>query len=162
MTFDPSSLCGWVDHPDRHAVAATFPGFAQATVQLMQVGAPETDTLLYRAFKDTLGGYVPYPRQEIGDCVSFGHAHGNDLLLCVEAALQGSNSLANRSRPTPRPCTAPAREAGNMLGWQDGCYGSAAVKAMTTMGSPCPVRSSAYSGKRAKDWGYHGAPTEIK
>lgn len=161
MSFDPN-LCGWIDHPDRHAVATLFPSFATAAPRLMQAGTPDGDLLLYRAWKDVLGAYVPYPRQEIGDCVSFGHAHGNDLLLCVEAALEGQRFSREEIETDTEALYGMAREAGNMLGWSDGCYGSAAVKAMTTMGVVPRSAVGTYSGKRAKDWGYRGAPTEIK
>jgi hypothetical protein len=156
------ALCGWRDVPERHEVAAAFPTFAQAAPQLVAAPAPGTDILLYRAWNDALGVYVPYPRQEIGDCVSFGHAHGNDLLLCVEAALQGLKFKLEEIETDTEALYGMAREAGNMLGWQDGCYGSAAVKAMTTMGVVPRSVVGPYSGKRAKDWGYKGAPADVK
>lgn len=162
MSFDPTSLCGWVDHPDRHAVAATFPRFAHTAATLMQATATESDVLLYRAFKDALGRYVPYPCQEIGDCVSFGHAHGNDLLLCVKAAMAGLRFTRGEIETDTEALYGMAREVGQMLGGMDGCYGSAAVKAMTTMGVLPRSAVGPYSGRRARDWGYHGAPAEIK
>jgi hypothetical protein len=84
------------------------------------------------------------------------------LLLCVEASLQGLKFTREQIETDTEALYGMAREAGNMLGWQDGCYGSAAVKAMTTMGVLPRSVVGAYSGKRAKDWGYHGAPAEIK
>src|SRR5258708_26538552 len=53
-------------------------------------------------------------------------------------------------------------EAGNMLGWGEGCFGSAAVKAMTTMGVVPRAAVGPYDGQRAKRWGHDGAPAEIK
>ena len=43
--------------------------------------------LLYKAWRDVLGKDPAYPAQQIGDCVSFGHGHANDLLQCIEIAL---------------------------------------------------------------------------
>ncbi len=155
-------VSGWLDVPERHVVAASLPTFAQVGAPLIQAGAPDADILLYRAFKDVVGDYIPYPRQEIGDCVSFGHAHGNDLLQCVEAAIQGLKFTREELETDTEALYGMAREVGGMLGGQDGCYGSAAVKAMTTLGMVPRSAVAPYSGKRAKDWGYHGAPAEIK
>ena len=63
-----------------------------------------------------------------------------------------------------------AREAGNMLGRGDGCYGAAAVKAMTTMGVVSRRQVTAtlgsgdgtYSGRRAKQWGRTGTPGPVQ
>src|SRR5262249_2404649 len=54
------------------------------------------------------------------------------------------------------------REIANMLGGGDGCYGSAMVKAMTTIGMIPRAMVGDYSGQRAKDWGGRGAPAELK
>lgn len=163
MSFDFAQWTpGWIDTPERHVMAATLPQFAQAGAKLVAAGAPDTDVLLYKAWTDTVGGYVPYPAQQIGDCVSFGHAHGNDLLLCIEAALEGIKFKQEEIETDTEALYGMAREAGNMLGWSDGCYGSAAVKAMTTRGVVPRSVVGPYSGKRAKDWGYRGAPEEIK
>jgi hypothetical protein len=162
---DPLRLCGWVpDHPDRLPIAASMgPTFAQAAPRLM-AAAPAGDILLYRAWLDQNGGKEPpYKAQTIGDCVSHGHGHANDLLQCVEASLNGSD-IAYRETDTEFLYGA-GRKAGNMLGWQDGCYGSAMVKAMTTVGMVAREMlgpDGEYSGKRAKDWGYHGPPAELE
>lgn len=152
---------GWIDHPGRHALAAELPTLAQTG--LLASGFGDTrDILLYRAWKDCLGAYIPYVRQAIGDCVSHGHGHGNDLLLCVEAALQGLKFTREEVETDTEALYGMGREAGNMLGWQDGCYGSAMVKAMTTMGMVPRKEVGPYDGQRAKQWGRTGAPDDIK
>jgi hypothetical protein len=156
-------LCGWSDVPERHMMAAMMPKFADAGRDLMTRMLASDPVFLYKAWKDTCGDYIPYMRQEIGDCVSFGHAHGNDLCQCVEASLERIKFTREEIETDTEALYGMAREAGNMLGGQDGCYGSAAVKAMTTMGVIARKDVSGdYSGKRAKDWGYHGAPKEVK
>jgi len=51
-----------------------------------------------------------------------------------------------------------------MLGRQDGSYGSAAVKAMTTLGMLSRYalgENGAYSGSRAREWGMYGPPEDL-
>jgi hypothetical protein len=151
---------GWIDHPDRHMVAAQMPRFEDAGYLLMQ-GAPlDGDILLYKAWKDVLGAYPAYPAQQIGDCESFGNGHGIDVTEVIGIALSGE---AWEYKET---CTEAlygmGRECGNMLGGGDGCYGSAMAKALTTMGVVPRELVGAYSGQRAKQWGRSGAPQEIK
>src|SRR5690349_11328627 len=109
-------LCGWVDAPERHAVAASLPTLAQAGPGLVAAGG---DVLLYKAWADATGGYWPYVAQTIGDCVAHGHGHGYDLLQCVEYVLEGAAPGA-----LPRDATETdteflygiGREAAGMLG----------------------------------------------
>src|SRR6185437_14006897 len=103
-----------------------------------------------------------YPAQQIGDCVSFGHGHGNDLLQCIEIGL--GEPVVYQETDTEF-IYATSREVAGILGRQDGSFGSAAVKAMTTLGMisrPMLGDSGAYSGDRAKQWGYSGAPADVK
>lgn len=163
---------GWkgVDTPEARAVAASMPRLFQAAPHL--AGARDaTDArpiLLYRAWTDLFSGFPRYPAQQIGDCVSFGHAHANDLLQCVEFCLAhpGKVPTAGDIQETDTEALyGMAREAGGMLGIVDGCYGSAAVKAMTTMGVVSRRQlgdDGAYSGRRAKTWGRTGAPDSVK
>ncbi len=159
-----AALAGWLDGPERHVLARAFRTFAQSAPNLMTAPAPGTDILLYKALKEVNGGTYPdYPAQTIGDCVSHGHGHGNDLLQAVEISLGESNAVFQQT------CTefiyATSREVAGILGRQDGSYGSAAVKAMTTIGMisrPMLGDSGAYDGNRAKQWGYSGAPAELK
>jgi hypothetical protein len=160
-SFDPRHLCGWADVPERHVVAATLgPAFAQAAPRCM-AAAPDGDVLLYKAWLEVLKGEPPYKAQVIGDCVSQGHGHGNDLVQCIEAVLDGSDLVY--SETSTEFLYGAGREAGNMLGGGDGCYGSAMVKAMTTIGMlPRTVAGGEYSGQRAKQWGRTGPPKELE
>src|SRR4029450_5704247 len=80
---------GWIDDPNRHVVARPFGTLSQIAPRLvMGVQAGEASpVLLYKAWMDVIGKYPDYHAQEIGDCVSHGHGHGNDMLQCIEVAL---------------------------------------------------------------------------
>ena len=66
---------------------ASFPPLAAAVPWLLAQAPPISPTLLYKAWHDVFGKDPDYPAQQIGDCVSFGHGHANDLLQCIEIAL---------------------------------------------------------------------------
>jgi hypothetical protein len=126
---------------------------------IRDVGPGASPILLYSAFKDVLGKYPDYPAQEIGDCVSFGHAHANDLAQCVEIRL---GDPAVYEETDTEFIYGTARSVAGMLGQpDDGCYGAAAVQAMTTIGEVSREQlgtDGAYSGDRAKEWGTKGIP----
>lgn len=160
--FQYKHLCGWrgIDETQQF-LAAQFFGLRQLAPHLF--GRPQTDQpiLLYPAWQKVLSRDPGYPAQQIGDCVSFGHAHGNDLSQCVEIAM---GEAAEFQETDTEFLYAAARAAGNMLGDEDGCYGSAAVKAMTQTGMvsrPMLDADGAYSGRRAKAWGRTGPPAEL-
>lgn len=164
-----SRLCGWrgVDAVQR-AFAGRFPSLARSAPHLMAAASASPPSrssppvLLYKAWKDVLGKDPAYPAQQIGDCVSFGHGHANDLLQCVEIGL-GAPSVYQET--DTEFIYASSRAVAGILGRQDGSYGAAAVKAMTTVGMvsrPMLGADGAYSGERAKDWGWHGAPAPIR
>jgi hypothetical protein len=158
-----SSLCGWRDiDAIQQVFAGQFPTLAQAAPHLMGAPAPTGPILLYKAWRDVLGQDPAYPAQQIGDCVSFGHGHGNDLLQCIEIGL-GEPAVFQET--DTEFIYATSREVAGILGRQDGSYGSAAVKAMTTIGMVSRKMlgpDGTYSGQRAKDWGWHGAPASVK
>lgn len=159
MSFDPITMGGWVDRPaERQSMAATFaPPLSQCAPHLM--GADD-NVFLYRAWKEALGDYPAYVRQEIGDCTSFGSAHAVDLLQCVEIVI-GKEPISYLET-----CTefiyGVGREIANMLGGGDGCYGVAVAKALTTVGAVPRKLVGPYSGRRAKEWGGRGVPAEMK
>lgn len=163
MAFDPQNLCGWIDHPDRLAFAAQFPTFAQAAPKCMASAGAGTDpVLLYKAWKDVLGDYPKYIAQVNGTCVSMGHGHGNDLLQCVEIA---TGEPSEYRETDTEFIYATSREVAGILGRKDGSYGSAAVKAMMTIGVVSREMLGAdgvYSGSREEDWGLNGAPSKYK
>ncbi|MGE4195991.1 MAG: hypothetical protein AB7G11_02560 [Phycisphaerales bacterium] len=162
MSFDPTSLGlnGWIDSPRRYPVARSlrYPVFAQAAPYLM---GTDQDVFLYRAWKDVIGNYPNYKAQTIGDCVSQGAGHAIDLLQCVEIAI-GREAECYKELST-EAIYGLSREIAGMLGdWQDGCFGSAAAKAYTDHGVVPREIVGEYDGKRAKNWGYHGVPAEIR
>ena len=88
MPSDPHAfehLCGVIRPPGWQRIAATLPTLVQAGPNLTV--DPTKTVLLYKCFKEVFSGYPDYPAQQIGDCVSFGHGHGNDALMVVEAYL---------------------------------------------------------------------------
>jgi hypothetical protein len=161
----PAHLCGWVDHPDRHRVAASLPRLAQAGADL--AADPTTNVLLYKVWELMFAGYPDYPAQQIGDCVSFGHAHGHDLLMTAEA-YRGDIEVSVIHRTCTEFIYGESRKVGGMLGPFDGSYAAAAVKAMTTVGYLSygelaeAGEATSYSGKRAKAWGWSGPPGAVE
>jgi len=143
--------------------AARHPFLSAASPGLVaDAPADGSPVLLYKAFKDVLGDFPAYPAQEIGDCVGFGHGHGVDLLQCVEIAL---GAAAEYRETDTEFIYATSRQAAGILGRQDGSYGSAAVTAMTTIGlvsRDMLGADGAYSGNRARQWGYTGAPRDVQ
>ncbi len=157
-----SHLMGWVDDPRRHAVAASIgPPLSQLAPNLMGDYGDDTDVLLYRAWKDVNNqAYFNYPAQTIGDCESHGNGHGHDLLEAVDISISGVG--AKWKETDTEALYALGREAGDMLGGGDGCYGAAMVKAMTTMGMLPREMIGPYDGHRAKTWGNTGLPADLK
>ncbi len=157
------SLCGWRGIDATQKVCAhQFATLRQAASRLYG-GPPQTDpVLLYKAWSDVLGQFPNYPAQEIGDCVSFGHGHGNDLLQCIEIRL--GEAVDYRETDTEFIYSA-SREVAGILGTSDGSYGAAAVKAMTTIGMLSREMlgtDGTYSGDRAKEWGQSGPPHDME
>ena len=168
----PNILTGWLGiDAIQQACASQFPSLAAVSpalvAQARAFGAQGSPTpspiLLYKAWRDVLGGKDPnYAAQQIGDCVSFGHGHGNDLLQCIEIAL---GEPAEYRETDTEFIYATSREVAGILGGFDGSYGAAAIKAMTTVGMVSREilgDQGAYSGKRAKSWGRTGASSAIK
>lgn len=151
------------------AVLASLPRLAQVAPHLMTTIQQDTrPVLLYKAWTDLFRSYPPYVAQEIGDCVSFGHGHANDLLQCIEWVIDHPGE-----RPTPADIQetdtefiyGASREVGGMLGPFDGSYGGAAVKAMTEVGvisRRMMGSDGSYSGRRAKQFGRTGPPDDWK
>ncbi len=162
MSQSLSYLGGWLDIQERHIVAAQFPRLMQAGPQLFGAYRGTDPVLLYKAWTEVLGGEPPYPAQQIGDCVSFGHAHANDLLQCIEIGL---GEPTDYKETDTEFIYATSREIAGILSNQDGSFGSAAVKAMTQWGIVSREMlgsDGAYAGSRAKSWGRTGAPQNVK
>jgi len=159
-TYDPTSMFGWVDHPDRLVVASAAPTLFAAAPDYQDDADDLKDVFLYKAWKEVLGDYPDYPAQEIGDCTSFGAGHALDLLQCIEIAL-------GEPEEYKEICTEAiygiGREIAGMLGSGDGCYGGAVAQALTDFGAVPREVVGPYSGQRAKQWGGRGGvPKEIK
>jgi hypothetical protein len=157
------SLCGWrgVD-ATQQVFARQFSALRRAAPRLFGLAAPTDPVLLYKAWTDVLGKYPDYASQQIGDCVSFGHGHGNDLLQCIEIKLGGT--VEYRETDTEF-LYAASREVAGILNTGDGSYGAAAVKAMTTIGMVSREMlgpDGSYSGDRAKEWGRFGPPHDLQ
>ena len=157
------SLCGWrgIDATQK-LFASQFSALRQTAPHLFGAPAPTDPVLLYKAWSDVLGQYPDYPAQQIGDCVSFGHGHGNDLLQCIEVRL---GEPVNYRETDTEFIYAASREVAGILGTGDGSYGAAAVKAMTTIGLVSREMlgtDGAYSGDRAKEWGQTGPPHDVE
>jgi hypothetical protein len=160
---------GWINDPAEVArIAATLPRpvFRSAAPRLRGSGRNKT-TLLYKAWTDVLGAYIPYPAQTIGDCVSQGFGHGTDLLACVQIALKKMPQTFKET--ATEPLYGMAREVGNFLrpyrrdGSADGAVGAWAAKALSTQGTVSREVVGPYSGERAAQWGGPGGvPAEIK
>jgi hypothetical protein len=156
-------LCGWrgIDSAQR-ACAAHFPALAQAAPNLMGAAAPTEPILLYKAWRQVLQKDPAYVGQQIGDCVSFGHAHGNDLLQCIEIGLGAPFVFEETDTEF---IYGESRKVAGILSSQDGSYGAAAVKAMTTVGMVSRsmlANNGSYSGNRAKQWGLTGPPADVE
>lgn len=162
--MDPDTrveLCGWVDSPKRHEIAATlpFPSFAAAAPDLM-AGDTSKDVFLYKAWKDVLGSYPSYPAQQIGDCTSFGSGHTLDLLQCIEIA---TGAKIEYRETCTEAIYGMGREVAGMLGGGDGCMGTAVAKAISEGGVITREKVGPYSGQRAKQWGGRGGvPDDVK
>jgi hypothetical protein len=157
------NLCGWRGADDlQRSFAAHFPTLSQSAPHLVGAASPSDPILLYKAWRDVMGKDPAYPAQQIGDCVSFGHGHGNDLLQCIEIGL-GEPAVFQET--DTEFIYATSREVAGILGRQDGSYGAAAIKAMMTVGMVSRTMlgsDGTYSGKRAKAWGFSGAPDSVK
>jgi hypothetical protein len=157
---DYSHLCGWV--PGDGTIAATLPRFEETGLALAAPSVtPSGPILLYKAWKEVLSDYPHYPGQQIGDCVSFGHAHGNDLLQAIEIAL-GEPSVYSE---TDTEALYGAARSYNRPAFGDGTDGAAAVKAMQIIGMVSREMLGAngtYSGSRARQWGSRsGLPADV-
>jgi hypothetical protein len=134
--------------------------------------AKGVDTFLYRsAFKAHQALYQrPWivERQGIGDCVSWGWAHGIYVAQCIDWE---TGRLAN---PPPFPSTEaiyggsrveargrPGDGSSPVGGWSDGSYGAAAARWVRDWGVIYRDQVGghdlrAYSADRAKQWGAYG------
>jgi len=157
-------LCGWrgIDIAQKTVAATLPPSLSTTAPHLFGATAPRDAVLLYKAWQAVLGKYPEYPAQQIGDCVGFGHGHGNDLLQCIEIGL--GQPLEYRETDSEF-IYAASRQVAGIHDAQDGSYGAAAVKAMTTIGLVSRDMLGAdgiYSGSRSREWGATGPPPAFR
>ena len=152
MTDVNPQLMGWlgVDEIQR-TFAAQFPALRQSSPRLFAAPPSHQTVCLYRAYYDVLGqDWQGYPSQEIGDCVSFGHGHGNDLLQCIAVGLGGKSGYFETQTEF---IYGASREVAGILGGGDGSYGAAAVKAMArylaVLVYPMPTHGEAWVDRGA-------------
>jgi hypothetical protein len=159
-TPDPEGVAEFLKELDQ-------PLFAQAGADAIRQAKGE-DTFLYRALYKAHQARYGKPfivgEQGIGDCVSWGWAHGVWIAQAIDWDLGR----------LPEPPMAPATESiygGSRVearnkpegggGWSDGSYGGAAARWCRDWGVIYrePIEGhdlTAYSAKRAKDWGNYG------
>lgn len=166
----PAGSFGWLNRPAEAArVRATLksPDFAAAGGRRLMQATPEGDALLYQASIRVTGGTLPPHDQDgTGCCVGEGTAGAVNLLQCVEIALGGE---AAEYKPVSSAAVyALSREVAGILGQGDGSYGSAAAKAIETLGTvDCetaqddPTKPHPHA-EMAKKWGRTGLPAALK
>lgn len=148
------------------------PFFSDAGSDAIQK-AQGKDTFLYRAAYAAHQALHGEPwvvgRQGIGDCVSWGWAHGVWIAQCVDwedgrlaqpPPFVATESIYGGSRVEARGKDGSGRSA--VGGWSDGSYGGAAARWCRDWGvvyrelQPTGVDLSKYSSERAKQWGAYG------
>jgi len=131
------------------------------------------DTFLYRAAYEAHQELYKRPwvvgKQSIGDCVSWGWAHGVWIAQCVDweqglldqpPPFPATESIYGGSRVEARGRDGSGRSA--VGGWSDGSYGGAAARWCRDWGvvyrqaQPTGIDLTNYSGERAKQWGAYG------
>lgn len=164
MPYSHLKLCGWLGADAKQKqLASMFPALRQMAPQLF-TAAPRTEAVcLYKAFDEVLGdNWIGYPSQETGDCTSFGHGHGNDLLQCIALGLGHGSAYFETDTEF---LYGASRETAGILGGPQGSYGAATVKAMMQMGMVSRDMlgpAGEYSGDRANAWGTTGPPEIAK
>jgi hypothetical protein len=155
---------GWLRRPEEvEATLATMPRplFAEAAPEVEGTGEGRT-TLLYKAWKDVLEGYFPYPAQQIGCCVSRGFSEGIDLLECVEIAVGREAEVFTPTSHEAIYGMARVDVGGQRGSYEDGAVGAWAAKAVTLIGTVAQDVVGPYSDRLAKDWGARGVPDEVR
>jgi len=116
---------------------------------------------LYEAHRSRFGTDWKVGAQGIGDCVSWGWAHGADIHLAVLWKLGVSSEWKPAATEAIYGGSRVEAEGVSFGGWSDGSYGGSAAKWVRDWGilfrQPYEgVDLTTYSSKRAKDWGAYG------
>lgn len=142
-----------------------------AAPDLMERAADDkTQVLLYRALYEAYaahhgGEQWKVGAQGIGDCVSWGWAHGLDIHLAVMWKLGETSEWRPAATESIYGGSRVEAEGRSSGGWGDGSYGGAAAKWVRDYGAifrqdygpEFPgIDLSIYSASRAKQWGNYG------
>lgn len=171
----PDSRFGYSPNPDgtaRFLRELDKPLFADAGADAIQK-AENRNTFLYRpayaAHQALYGRPWIVERQLIGDCVSWGWAHGVWIAQCVDweqgllespPAFPSTEAIYGGSRVEARGRDGSGRSP--VGGYSDGSYGGAAARWVRDWGviyrevQDNGVDLTSYSGDRAKSWGAYG------
>lgn len=123
------------------------------------------DTMLYRAyyraFERKLGRPWVVGRQGIGDCVSWGWAHGIDIASAIRYCNGEDQDWLPASTESIYGGSRVEARGGHPAGYRDGSYGAAAAKFVNQWGvlhrkQYDGVDLTNYSAARARDWGNFG------
>lgn len=144
------------------------PLLSQAGPDLIKQDRRDTPVLLYRsllkAYADSHGGAEwKVGAQGIGDCVSWGWAHGADVHLAVMWQLGSTSEWHDAATEAIYGGSRVEARGAKSGGWGDGSYGGAAAKWVADFGilfrQPYPDLGfdlTTYSASRAKQWGNYG------
>lgn len=120
------------------------------------------DIGLWEAAKKVNGQFLPADKQTIGDCESHGNGRAVDYLYCIKQSIgAASGFVEGQTSCMTEALYGEGREVGNMLGNEDGCYGSAMIEALQKFGF-VGRNGTPYSGSTAKSYGRTGTPQALK
>lgn len=143
------------------------PTLAQAAPALLAVRADDKPVLLYRAlykaYRAKYGREWRVRAQGIGDCVSWGWAHGADIHLAVMWELGDSAEWHEAATEAIYGGSRVEANGRTFAGWSDGSYGGGAARWVKNWGivfrqayPELGVDLTTYSASRAKEWGAYG------
>jgi len=159
--------------PDAAGTAAFLatlakPNLAQAGPDLLAKSQDQKPILLYRALHEAYaathnGREWRVGQQKIGDCVSWGWAHGADIHLAVMWKLGQSAEWQEAATESIYGGSRVESRGATRGGYSDGSYGGAAARWVKDWGivfrrdySEQKIDLTTYSGERAKSWGNFG------
>lgn len=157
-----SKLCGWNAELAKTARVECAHLFSKLPVMKApdKVGPP-----IWTFAKQLNGGqHIKNIPQEIGDCVSWGAAHTIDYLMAYQIAALRLEQKFRLVYPPYIYATSRVDVGRGQMGRGDGSTGAWAAEAMQKYGILFEDDKGvpAYSGSVASDWGYRGAPAEMK
>ena len=166
---DFSKLQGWIPTKpkDFEGYMATLPTpyFSEAHPLLKDSGKGKT-VLLYEFVRKVYGKDIAQI-QEIGDCVSFGYAHGADYLQCAEICAGDFEEFTELTATEYIYGTSRVLIGNGRLGASQGSYGEWARKAIMQYGVITRkkyagnIDLTVYDGQRANSYGYYGPPNNL-